>query len=252
MKTNRIQEMAQYIAAHGTATMEELKEHFQVSMNTVRRDVATLIQTGAAEKVYGGVCARRPDQPLTPYDVRRISKEEEKLAIGRQAAALVRDKDIIFMDSGTTTLQMIDYIKDRRELTVVTNSLGVIMAALPYDNINVIALPGQLRRRTNSFTGDETVRSLRRYNIRIAFMAATGVSTHGVTNSSPMEYEIKKCAMECSEKKVLLVAAEKFGVTGLMTFAPLDAFDTVITDQIPPQPYTQRLEEGHVELIVAE
>ena len=51
MKTNRIQEMAQYIAAHGTATMEELKEHFQVSMNTVRRDVATLIQTGAAEKV---------------------------------------------------------------------------------------------------------------------------------------------------------------------------------------------------------
>ena len=58
--------------------------------------------------------------------------------------------------------------------------------------------------------------------------------------------------MECSEKKVLLVAAEKFGVTGLMTFAPLDAFDTVITDQIPSQPYTQRLEEGHVELIVAE
>lgn len=252
MKTNRIQEMAQYISAHGTATMEELKEHFQVSMNTVRRDVAVLMKTGAVEKVYGGVCARRPDQQLTPYDVRRISKEEEKLAIGRQAAALVQDKDIIFMDSGTTTLQMMEYIKDRRELTVVTNSLGVIMAALPYENINVIALPGQLRRRTNSFTGDETVRSLRRYNIRIAFMAATGVSMHGVTNSSPLEYEIKKCAMECSEKKVLLVAAEKFGVTGLMTFSPLTAFDAVITDHTPPAAYTQQLEQAGVRLTIAE
>ena len=252
MKTDRIREMQEYIVQRNSATMEELRTHFGVSMNTVRRDVNELIGRGVLDKVYGGVCVRRADHALTPYEVRRMGGEAAKTKIGRKAAEMVHDGDIIFIDSGTTTMQMIDFLQHKKELTVITNNLEAIIRALPYENINIIALPGQLRRKTNSFTGDDAVRSLQRYNIRTAFIAATGISAHGVTNSSPSEYEIKKCAAESCEKKVLLVTGEKFGVSGLMTFAPVGRFQYVVTDRRPGEEYARLLKDAGAELVLAE
>jgi len=248
MKASRILEMEQYVAQKGSASMEELCQYFQVSMNTVRRDVVELIKRGAVDKVYGGVCARKSDQTLTPYEVRRSKLEESKIAIGRAAAELVQDGDVIFIDSGTTTLQMMDFLSSYKELTVITNNLEAIIRALPHDHIHVISLPGQLRRKTNSFTGVEASKFLKNYNIRLAFMAATGLSFHGATNSSSLEYEIKQTAVEICEKAVLLVNQEKFGVTGLMTFAPVSAFHTVVTDARPSDEYVQWLQSEGVQL----
>ena len=249
MKASRILNMEKYITAQGSASMEELCNQFQVSINTVRRDVVELIRRGTVEKVYGGVTARRSDQALTPYAERRINRENVKAAIGRKAAEMVQDGDIIFIDSGTTTLQMIDHLAHVRDLTVITNNMEAVVRAVPYENMTVIVLPGQLGRKTNSLTGDDTVASLRRYNIRIAFMAATGLSSHGATNSSPREYEIKRAAVDRCEKAVLLVNQEKFGVTGLMTFAPLNAFDAVVTDAAADSETAEMLRQENVELI---
>ncbi len=251
MKADRMLEMERYILQKSAATMEELRDHFAVSMNTVRRDVAELLKRGMVEKVYGGVCARKSEQSLTPYEVRRRGSEEAKAAIGKRAAELVSDGDIIFIDSGTTTLHMIDHLQGKRDLTIITNNLEAVNRALPYENITIIALPGQVRRKTRSFTGDDAVRYLRRFNVRIAFMASTGLSSHGVTNSSPMEYEIKKCAVESAEKTVLLLSQAKFGVTGLMTFAQLADFDALITDEMPSAADQARVRESGAQLIVA-
>ncbi len=251
MKADRMLEMERYILQKNAATMEELRDHFAVSMNTVRRDVAELLKRGMVEKVYGGVCARKSEQSLTPYEVRRRGSEEAKAAIGKRAAELVSDGDIIFIDSGTTTLHMIDHLQGKRDLTIITNNLEAVNRALPYENITIIALPGQVRRKTRSFTGDDAVRYLRRFNVRIAFMASTGLSSHGVTNSSPMEYEIKKCAVESAEKTVLLLSQAKFGVTGLMTFAQLADFDALITDEMPSAADQARVRESGAQLIVA-
>ena len=252
MKADRMLEMEHYVLQKGAATMEELREHFDISMNTVRRDVAELLKRGMLEKVYGGVCARKSEQSLTPYEVRRRGSEEAKAAIGKRAAELVEDGDIIFIDSGTTTLHMIDHLADRRELTIITNNLEAINRALPHENITIIALPGQVRRKTHSFTGDDAVHYLRRFNISKAFMASTGLSDHGVTNSSPMEYEIKKCAVENAVTTVLLISQSKFGVTGLMTFAKLDDFDILVTDEQPDAEAMSQLKKSNAKLIVAD
>lgn len=251
MKADRLLEMERYILQKGAATMDELREHFDVSMNTVRRDVAQLLKRGMVEKVYGGVCARKSEQSLTPYEVRRRGSEDAKAAIGKRAAELVNDGDIIFIDSGTTTLHMIDHLAGKRDLTIITNNLEAINRALPHENITIIALPGQVRRKTHSFTGDDAVNYLRRFNVRIAFMASTGLSSHGVTNSSPMEYEIKKCAVASAETTVLLIAQSKFGVTGLMTFAQLSDFDILITDEAPAPEDQARLKSSGARLIIA-
>lgn len=252
MRTDRILEMERYILQKGSATMEDLVGKFGVSMNTVRRDVVTLLNRGTVEKVYGGVCAKAAEQTLTPYHVRLMDGEDAKTRIAKKAAEMVRDGDAIFIDSGTTTLRIIDFLADKQNLTIVTNNLDAIMKANLHENMTVFVLPGRVRRKTNSITGDETGAYLQRYNIRLAFIAATGVSEHGVTNSSPLEYEIKKRAVEKSDTAVLVVTEEKFGVTGLMTFAALEQFDTVVTEAEPPKPYRDLIKKEGVNLILAE
>jgi len=251
LRNTRLEQMEQYIIKKDSVSMEELQTHFDTSMNTVRRDVALLMKKGIVEKVYGGVCARKAEQ-LTPFDVRTIKHQEAKMAIGRMAAQLVDDGDTIFLDSGTTTLHVVQNLAQKQNITLITHNLHAIMAAMSCPNINIISLPGQLLRKTSSFTGLETVRFLKADNIKTAFMAATGLSLcGGVTNSSPLEFELKITAMERSVKSYLLLDSQKFGETALMTYAQLNRFEGVITEAMPAEEYIKALDDAGTKLILA-
>ncbi len=251
MRNTRLEQMEEYILQMDSVSMEALQEHFDTSMNTVRRDVALLIKKGTVEKVYGGVCARKAEQ-LTPFDVRTIKHQEAKMLIARKAAQFIEDGDTIFLDSGTTTLHMVQNLAKLQNITIITHNLHAIMAAMPYSNLTIISLPGQLHRKTSSFTGLETVRFLKAYNIKTAFMAATGLSlSGGVTNSSPLEYELKITAMERSTKSYLLLDSHKFGETAMMTYAQPSSFAGVITETEPNAEYIHALNDAGAKLILA-
>ena len=231
MKSFRLRRMEQYILEKENVSMEELCTEFDVSMNTVRLDVATLVKKGSIKKVYGGVCSNHQNG-LVPFEERKMKNSERKKAVCRVAAALVEDGDIIYVDSGTTTMYLADYLDQHKNVTILTNNLNVIMRAVPYENIQVICLPGILERKTNSFVSAETGKILARYNIKKAIFAATGVTENGdVTNSSSLEYEIKREAMRNSEKKYLLLDSTKYGKSALLTYAHLGDMDKVIVDE---------------------
>lgn len=251
MKSRRLAEMENYILSHGSATMEELRDTFGISMNTVRRDIAELTKPGHIQKVYGGVKITDKKSPLIPYAVRSSSPSTAKQAIGLKAAQLVKDRDIIFIDSGTTTMHMMDALKDKH-ITIITNNIEVMVRALDYDNIRLIVLPGEIHRKTHSITGEESASYLNHMNTNIAFMAATGASRTGVTNSSPFEYSIKKTAVAHTEKAVLLLTGDKFGVTSLYSYANLNQFQTVITDSTVPDAYRNELAEMGIDLQIAD
>ena len=203
-------------------------------MNTVRRDVPELLTTGGIEKVYGGVRSATQNAIQAAYPKPGGSKR----AICFEAAKLVKDGDIVFIDSGTTTVQIIEAIKDRN-VTVITNNIQVMTKALDYENIRVIMLPGEVHRKTLSITGEDSAEYLSHMNTNIAFMAATGAS-------------IKKAAVAHAERAVLLVAGSKFGTTSLLIYAGLDKFQTVITDSRIPPAYRQRLKDLHIDLRIVE
>ena len=231
MKSFRLRRMEQYILEKENVSMEELCKEFDMSMNTVRMDVAALVKKGSVKKVYGGVCSNRQNS-LVPFEERKMKNSAIKKAVCQAAAALVEDGDIIYIDSGTTTMYMADYLHQHKNITILTNNLNVIMRAVPYENIQVICLPGILERKTNSFVSAETGKILARYNIKKAFFAATGVSENGdVTNSSSLEYEIKTEAMKNSEHKYLLMDSSKYGKSSLLTFAHISDMELVITDE---------------------
>ncbi|MBR6029657.1 MAG: DeoR/GlpR transcriptional regulator [Clostridia bacterium] len=248
MKTRRLEEMEHLINEQGSATMEELRDAFGVSINTVRRDVAELVEAGRAEKVYGGVRAIGR-AGLVPYEERFAVTSAAKEAICAKAASLVRSGDIVYIDSGTTTVHLMDALRDKT-ITVITNNIEIILRALEAPNIRLIVLPGELNRNTRSITGDASADFLSRFNTNIAFMAATGVSHSGVSNSSPLEYAIKKTAVAHTDQAVLMVTGNKFGVTSLMTYADLNAFRQIITDPGIPEEWLVQLEESGLEMVV--
>ncbi len=250
MKSRRIDEMTRYINEHGFVGMEELQTAFGVSINTVRRDVAEMVSAGLAQKVYGGVRSHAPS--LLPYEVRSYDGSHQKPLIGRRAAELVEDGDIIFIDSGTTTLWMMQALKEKKGITILTNNIEIVVRAMDDPGIRLIVLPGELNRKTHSLIGDETVSVLKRFNIHKAFMAATGVSESGVTNSSPQEYEIKRTAVERSSQTCLMVTGDKFGVTSLLTYASLRDIQTVITDHTIPEAYRTLLDSQGIRCIEAD
>ena len=230
--------MEKFIFDHKSVTLDELCAQFGVSKNTVRRDVEEIVSRGNFKKIYGGVCTRQNAKELVSFDERKIKNLPLKQQIAWKAAELVQDGDIIFIDSGTTTCHLLELIRSRNNLTILTNSLDVINQAVPYGNIEVISLSGSLNRKTLSFTGLSAVSVLQSYNISKAFMACTGLSIeNGATNSSILEYNIKQVVAQKSQTVCLLADSSKFGTTSLMTFCGLEDVDILITNQMPAKEY---------------
>ena len=250
MKTFRLNKMEQYITENGTVSMEDLCGEFGVSISTVRQDVGLLVEKGTVRKVYGGVSSARSN-PLIPFEERKIRNLARKQAIGKQAALLLQDRDILFLDSGTTTMQLIPYISPDLGVTILTHSLSAMQAALPYPHIEIISLPGKLDRRTNAFLAAD-LRYLEQYNITIAMMAATGISGTGeVTNSILLEQEIKQKALEKSGRSYLLADSDKFDHASLITYARLGQFTGIVTDEDISEAAARLIGEATLDLHIA-
>ena len=128
MREVRRKQMEALIAKQQTLSMEALCEAFGVSMNTVRADVAYLVKTGAVQKVYGGVRAvSHQEVPL--FTQRATQHPDAKRQIARRAEALVQDGDVIYIDAGTTTMHLMDFLDSAKHITVLTGNLSAIAQA---------------------------------------------------------------------------------------------------------------------------
>ncbi|MDF2800738.1 MAG: HTH-type transcriptional regulator, IolR family [Anaerocolumna sp.] len=252
MKSYRIRQMEQYILEHDLVSMEELCRTFNISMNTVRLDVAHLVSKGTIRKVYGGVCSNQKGN-LIPFEERESKNIQSKIAVSKTAASLVQNDDIIYIDSGTTTMYMVDFLSGFKNVTVVTNSLNVINRAVLMPDLTVISLPGTLERKTNSFVSGDTVRILEKYNISKAFMASSGIDMNGmVTNSSPLEYEIKQTAIMNSKEVNLLIDSSKFGKSAMLTYANITEMSRVIVDDHVDTEMLHMCEKRNVAVLLAQ
>ena len=252
MKSFRIRQMEQYIQDHDIVSMEELRDTFNISMNTVRVDVAQLVSKGSIRKVYGGVCSIQKGN-LVPFEERQAKNVQGKKAVGKAAAALVEEGDIIYIDTGTTSMYIVDYLKECKNVIVLTNNLDAINRAVLIPDIIVISLPGTLDRKTNSFVSADTVRTLEKYNIKKAFMASSGITESGmVTNSSPLEYEIKKAAIANSKEVYLMIDSSKYGKSALLNYANISEMNKVIVDNKSEAGLLALCERNNVEVIIAQ
>ena len=220
------------------ATMTELCEHFGISMNTARTDVAYLVNKGVVRKVYGGVqkkqiFAEEKINAVEDFYVRSQTNVAQKRLIGQRAAALLEDQDVVFIDSGSSTMFILNYVPEDVHVTVLTGSLSAVYYAAKNENISVYLLPGKFNRKTNSVSDISTAQYLSQFNFNKAFIAATAVSNEGnLTVYSSTESNVKKMAIANSSQKILLADSSKFGKRSMITFSTIDEMDIVITDDM--------------------
>ncbi|MDQ0199394.1 DeoR/GlpR family DNA-binding transcription regulator [Neobacillus ginsengisoli] len=250
IKEKRIKKIQEYVIEHQSASLDELVTVFDVSKNTIRRDVQELVDRGELKKVYGGVSVVH--KKLESFQERRVRNQERKELIAKKAASYVEDGDFIFIDSGTTTIEMLEYLKDK-QLTVFTNNIDFIVGSLPFEKLSVITIGGMLERKTKSFVNPRNMDFLKDYNIKKAFMASTGISlSNGVTNASPLESELKKIVVNRSAEVYLLVDHDKFDKYGLMTYCGFDEIDYIVTDKLPNETYQEYAMKNGIQLVIAD
>ena len=252
MKIDRRRKIHETLKERHNISINELCDMFGVSKNTIRRDIADLEEKGIIEKVYGGiVLAETPEDTPEPFAFREARNLAAKKIIGRLAAALVSDGDVIYIDSGTTTMHMVPYLLEKQGLTSVTASVHVINMAASYNRLNVISTGGTFYAPSMAFVGPQAIECLHRYNVTKAFLASTGISLeHGATNTSPLECEIKQCVMSKACPHFLLADSSKFDHATLMSYCALKDLDSIVTNEMPPAAYVRHAAENNVQLIV--
>jgi len=249
MRADRIRELENYIQKKQSATLPELCEAFNVSLNTIRRDIKVLLATGRVTKVYGGILYNRDDQ-VVPVNDRSASAVEEKEQIGRLAATLVEDNETIYLDSGTTAAYLLPFLASKRNVTIVSNSFIIHSEMQRYPELNLFSTGGLYNHKTKSFVGMSTINGLQDIRISKAFMSSTGVSLDlGATNNSFHEAEIKKSVIRQAQKVILMADHSKTDTAAAICFCRLDQLYAYVTDQRPPEAYVEFFEKHQIQLL---
>ena len=251
MRTQRLEKIENFIYHHQAVTLDQLCDTFKVSKNTIRRDIDEIVKGKKIEKTYGGVRVIKDNFVLPSFGDRTVQNLDIKKRIARTACNYVRDGDIIFIDSGTTTCHMVEWLHNK-QVTVLTNNLEFLIQAVPYTGLQVFSLSGELDRTTLSFTGPHTLEVLKSYNISKAFMAATGISAHAeVTNTVPAESAVKQLAIARSQEVYLLLDSSKFNQTSMVTYSTFDNINALITDKKPSGDLLAAIQKSRAEVVIA-
>jgi DeoR family transcriptional regulator of aga operon len=239
----------QYIQQHLSVSVKELSNQFKVSSMTIRRDLDSLENRGLVVRVHGGVIMPKVPTSLRE-EVRATMNMVQKANIAEVAARMVKDGQTIFIDAGTTTVELVNHLKDRRELTVVTNSVKVLYLLAGSPAINLIGLGGAVYGGAWSFIGPLTDRAIRHFHSDLAFLGITSISLeHGLTEVNYFEGDIKSLIIKQSQRVILLADSSKFEKVSPHGVAPLTDIDVIITDDLLPEELTAAYRNTGVELI---
>lgn len=187
---------------------QELSELLDASESTIRRDLQELEKAGMLERVHGGAKIKADLGSEQSMNEKSIKNIQEKQNLAKNAAEIVCDGDVIYLDAGTTTLEMIPYLAGK-EITAVTNS--VHHAAKLIDlNINTIILGGTLKLSTKAIIGTTSMEQLRQFRFNKVFMGMNGVHPEfGLTTPDPEEAALKRLAIQHAEQAFVLVDHSK-------------------------------------------
>lgn len=246
MRADRLNEMEQLIVDKGNVSLEHLASHFQISLNTVRRDLGELLLRGNIKKVYGGVSANTYIEPQ-PFSVRSQKNCDAKKTIGEIAAGLVKNDSTVFIDSGSTTVCSIPFLAQKRNITLVTHSLIALYEASKYPQLNVISLGGLYYPMTSSYVGANTLSTLSMMSMDYVFLAATGVSLdRGLAKTTYFEAELNRNVSSRNRNLILMADSSKFDHHALITFCDFSLLHAVISEKMLPAHYLSHMEQAGI------
>src|SRR5688500_3678795 len=240
------------LTQRGRLSVTEIVKQFAISEATARRDLESLASQGKAQRVHGGVMVVELAPPELPILERESEQQDEKTRIGRAAASLIVDKEALFLGSGTTVLEVARNLRDRKNLTVITNSLPVLNMLAGLKEITVISLGGMLRESELSFIGHITEQALAEIRVDKVIMGTRGVSLeHGLTNDYLQETLTDRAIIKSGSEVIIVADHTKVNRISTVLLAPLHNMHTFVTDSEADKKFIQELKRQRIQVIVA-
>lgn len=235
--SGRRQRIIGLLRDQGSVQVAELSEMFDVSSQTVRKDLDFLCNRGLAERSYGGAISSEiisaASEPAV--DAKRVINVEEKQRIGRRAAEMVQPGDSIVLDSGTTAMAIATHLPDIEDITVVSNDFGVLSILARKANIQVVMLGGLLRRRNMALYGGQTIDALSDLHVDKLFLGVDGFDLErGITTHYEPEAILNRKMVSVAKSVIAVTDSSKFGRTCLHRIIGVGEISALVTDVDAP------------------
>jgi len=232
----RHDQIIQAISERGTLSMRRALELTGASEITIRRDFAVLAETGVVERYRGGIGLPSGEQ-MSPFAFRQVRFSEEKAALARRAAGLLKPDDALFVDGGTTTYHLATCLPDV-PLQIFTNSLRFAEAmgtrkGHHKSTQNVYLSGGKVYSRGGLLVGPGVVNGLQQYHATWAFLSVAGITEQGFYNTDEEIAATERAMIRNADKVAVLADHSKIGRYALCSICPIDHVDYLITDADP-------------------
>jgi DeoR/GlpR family transcriptional regulator of sugar metabolism len=242
--------LLEMVRTGGFASLRELADQLQVSESTVRRDLDSLEESGAAKRTHGGVFYTGPSPKLPHFDIRQSHHWQKKREIAQAAAQLIDDGDTVMLDGGTTTYELA-LLLAARCVQVVTNSLPVANLFTTSDSADLVLIGGYVHTRTGVSLGPYANQMLADLNVRRAVLSVAGIHDGGYYNSNLLLVETEQAMMRSADEVIVVADSTKFGHKSLAHLCDLGEIDVLVVDNEITEDWRRKLIASGVRLIVA-
>jgi DeoR family transcriptional regulator, aga operon transcriptional repressor len=252
--SSRRERIVSLLREQGSVQIPSLAELFQVSTQTLRKDLNFLDEKGICTRSSGGAILKRGALSPTEQaiEVKRALYADEKMRIGKSAAALIESNDSVLLDSGTTTLQVARHIDPEASLVVVTNDVGIMNELVTRERVQLVLLGGTLRRKNLSFYGTQTERTLQDMHVDKLFLAADGFDIEkGITTHFEPEALLNRMMCQAASEIIVVADSSKFGRICLHKILEPLGIAKLVTDAGIPTSAREALTRIGVEVIIA-
>ena len=249
MPTDRQQAILDLARADGRVTVEGLSRRFDVSPQTIRKDLNELCESKVMARVHGGAVLAFGLQNVG-YDARREIARDEKDAIGRAAARLIPENCSLFINIGTTTEAVAQHLRQHRHLLVITNNINVASVLRPYGQIEVIIAGGVVRRSDGGIVGETAVDFIRQFKVDYAVIGASAIEEDGAL----LDYDLREVrvaqAIMANARQVILVAdSTKFDRNAPARIAHISDIDTFVTNRVASETFREACRLGQTGIV---
>ncbi len=248
----RQEALQKYIISSGRVTVNEICDRFVISEATARRDLDVLSEQGKIRRIHGGAIPVHKAPPELPVHQRMNELSEAKSRIGQLAAQQIQNGETIFLGTGTTVYEVARHLADKKDLTVITNSLLIMNFLIDMPQITLIGLGGLVRRTELSLIGHITEQALTELRADKVIIGIHGIDPEkGLTNHYLPETMTDRRILEMGEQVIIVADHNKCGQFSTALVAPVTVVDVLITDSQVSPAFIALMEAQNVQVLVA-
>ncbi len=238
----------------GSVKVSELSKKFQVHEETIRRDLKSLASQYNIELIYGGACLNSgfndTDVKEMAFSAKRSKNSEEKIIIAKKAAALINPGETIALNSGSTVEYILDFIRDKLPLNIVTINVNIAAKAALIDGIDVYLPGGKVRNKSGTVIGPGSIEYLKSFSIDKYFVGSSAVSlSKGICHPILEEIDSNRALFLAANKSYLVCDSSKIGKTAIFKMFDIDDMDACIIDNELPDDFKNYLSNLKITII---